>query len=69
LASKNSTVTISNLTVAREVSDQKQRDALLAMSRQLTTLADQVEIAFKAGGFPETFLGRKTFEPFPTETE
>jgi hypothetical protein len=32
-------------------------------------LADQVERAISAATPPDTFLGRKNYEPFPTQEE
>jgi hypothetical protein len=48
---------------ASEMTDKKQRDLFVTMARHLAILADHFEKP------SDTFLGRKTYEPFPLEKE
>jgi hypothetical protein len=47
--------------IASGLANTQQRDLFVRLARQLSMLAEV--------GSPETFLGRKTYEPFPSETE
>lgn len=47
----------------------EKRELFCQLSRHLSMLADQVEQAISAAAPPDTFLGRKNYEPFPTHEE
>jgi hypothetical protein len=44
----------------------EKRELFSRLSQHLNMLADQVEQAISAAAPPDTFLGRKNYEPFPT---
>jgi len=54
--------------LSAEVKEKEEREFFAKFSRDLTAIADQAEGVIKRSA-PDTFLGRKTHEPFPKEEE
>jgi hypothetical protein len=47
----------------------EKREYFAKLYRELTAMADQAEAVIKGAATPDTFLERKTYEPFPGEDE
>jgi hypothetical protein len=52
-----------------EAATKEKREFFSKLHAHLTYLADQAECAINGTVVPGTFLGRKTYEPFPSQED